>query len=81
MLAPMKRFLDLFPLVHALMAVVFAMASLMLLVIAARIGWDAFGAGLDRGSAASIIEALGVLVVALAVEGLVAALQMLSKVW
>ncbi len=57
----MKRLLDLFPLVHAVMAVVFAVASLMLLVIAARIGWDAFGAGLDRGSAASIIEALGVL--------------------
>lgn len=57
----MKRILDLFPIVHAVMAVVFAAASLMLLVIAARIGWDAFASGLDRGSAASIIEALGVL--------------------
>jgi len=43
------------------MAAVFAVASLMLLVIAVRIGWNAFLGELDRGAAASIIEAIGVL--------------------
>lgn len=57
----MKRILNLFPVIHALMAAVFAMAALMLLVIAARIGWNAFVGELDRGAAASIIEAIGVL--------------------
>ncbi|KTT16863.1 membrane protein, partial [Pseudacidovorax intermedius] len=79
----MKRLLDLFPLVHAVMAVVFAVASLMLLVIAARIGWDAFGAGLDRGSAASIIEALGVLasaVVALQISRTIAEEEVVREI-
>ena len=61
---PVKATLRTFAFVHAAMAVLFAVAALLLIVVAARIGWSALVAGLDRGSAASVIEAVGILAVA-----------------
>jgi hypothetical protein len=63
-IVPMKIILRLFSSVHALMAVLFACAALVLIAIAARIGWGVFGAGLDRAAAQGIIEAVGLLAAA-----------------
>lgn len=60
----MKVLLRLFSSVHALMALLFACATLMLIAIAARIGWAAFAAGLDRAAAQGLIEAVGLLAAA-----------------
>ncbi len=60
----MKVLLRLFSTVHALMALLFACATLLLIAIAARIGWAAFAAGLDRAAAQGIIEAVGLLAAA-----------------
>jgi len=60
----MKIILRVFSSVHALMALLFACAALVLIAIAARIGWTAFGAGLDRAAAQGIIEAVGLLAAA-----------------
>lgn len=60
----MKLFLGLFRIGHALIALLFAGAALMLVVIAARIAWLAFAGRLDEGSAQSIIEAVGLLAAA-----------------
>jgi hypothetical protein len=46
------------------MALLFACAALLLIVIAARVGWEAFAAGLDRAAAQGIIEAVGLLAAA-----------------
>jgi len=54
----------LFRTVHGLMAVLFACAALMLIVIAARMGWVAFIGGLDGAAAQAIIEAVGLLAAA-----------------
>ncbi len=60
----MKALLRLFATVHALMALLFACAALLLIVIAARIGWSVFVAGLDQAAAQGIIEAVGLLAAA-----------------
>ncbi|NMF90982.1 hypothetical protein [Aromatoleum petrolei] len=60
----MKALLRTFSIFHGVMAVLFACAALMLIVIAAKVGWLAFAGGLDRGSAQQIIEAIGLLTVA-----------------
>ncbi len=60
----MKAFTYLFGIVHGLMAFLFACAALMLITIAARMGWVAFGGGLDRAAAQTIIEAVGLLAAA-----------------
>ena len=60
----MKIVLRLFRLVHALMAALFACAAVMLIVIASRIGWQAFLGELDSAAAQSIIEAVGLLAAA-----------------
>ncbi len=60
----MKTLLRLFSSVHALMALLFAGAALLLIVIAARMGWEVFAAGLDRAAAQGIIEAVGLLAAA-----------------
>ncbi|WLI89882.1 hypothetical protein Q4S45_01805 [Massilia sp. R2A-15] len=57
----MKILTALFSSVHALMALLFAGAALMLIVISARMGWAAFAGGLDGAAALSIIEAMGLL--------------------
>jgi len=46
------------------MAFLFACASLMLIIIASRMGWVAFFGGLDGAAAQAIIEAVGLLAAA-----------------
>lgn len=60
----MKTLLRAFPVIHGLMAILFACAALMLTLIAAKVGWLAFEGGLDRGAALQIIEAVGLLAAA-----------------
>lgn len=60
----MKILLRLFASIHALIAVLFAVASLLIVVIAARTGWDALGGGLNALAAQGIIEAIGLIAVA-----------------
>jgi len=60
----MKPFMRLFRIVHGLMAILFACAAIMLIIIAARIGGVAFIGGLDRAAAQGIIEAVGLLAAA-----------------
>jgi len=60
----MKSLLRAFPLAHAVLAVLFACAALMLLVIAAKVGWSAFLHDLTNSSAQQIIEAVGLLAAA-----------------
>jgi len=60
----MKPLMRLFRIVHVLMAFLFACAALMIIAIAARIGWVAFIGGLDRAAAQAIIEAVGLLAAA-----------------
>ena len=60
----MKSVLRLISTVHGLMAVLFACAAVILIVIAARVGWAAVATGLDRGAAQGVIEAVGLLAAA-----------------
>ena len=60
----MKSLLRVFPLVHGLIAVLFALASLVLIAVATRIGIDALFGGLNKGTAQEIIEAVGLLAAA-----------------
>ena len=61
---PVRAVLRLFSIVHAAMALLFATAALLLIVIAARTGWTALHSGLDHASAQGIIEAVGLLAAA-----------------
>lgn len=56
--------LRLFTFIHGFMAILFACAALMLIVIAARLGGVAFAGGLNRDAAQGIIEAIGLLAAA-----------------
>lgn len=60
----MKTLQRLFRIIHGSMAFLFACAALMLITIAARMGWVAFIGGLDRATAQAIIEAMGLLAAA-----------------
>ena len=61
----MKSLLHVFSTVHALMAVLFAVAALLLIIIATRTGWTVVAAaGLDRDAAQGLIEAVGLLAAA-----------------
>ena len=60
----MKYVLRAFAAVQALMALLFAAASLALIVIAMRTAWHGLMAGLDRTAAQEIIEAIGLLAAA-----------------
>ena len=60
----MKPLGRLFRIVHVLMAFLFACAALILIAIAARMGWAAVIEGLDRAAAQEIIEAVGLLAAA-----------------
>ena len=60
----MKSLIRLFRLVHGLMAALFGCSALMLILIAARTGWQAFMGGLDQDAAQGIIEAVGLLAAA-----------------
>lgn len=60
----MKILMRLFGLVHGLMSFLFACAALMLIVVAARMGWSALADGLNSPAAQTIIEAVGILAAA-----------------
>jgi len=60
----MKAIMRAFAIIHGLMAVLFACAALMLVVVAAHMGWAAFTSGLDQAAAQEIIEAVGLLAAA-----------------
>ena len=60
----MKLLMRAFATLHGLVAVLFACASLMLGVIAAKIAWSGFASGLTREAAQQIIEAIGLLAAA-----------------
>jgi len=60
----MKPLMHVFTIVHGLMAFLFACAALMLITIAARMGWLAFIGHLDQAAAQGIIEAVGLLAAA-----------------
>lgn len=60
----MKFVLRAFRLFHALMAVLFACAAVMLMAIAANLGWQGFMGPLDGAAAQEIIEAVGLLAAA-----------------
>ena len=57
----MKLIHSLYAAIHALMALAFAIASIVPVVIAARVGWAAIVQGLDLPAAEAIIEAVGLL--------------------
>ena len=54
----------LFTYLHVLIAVLFACAAVLIVVIAARTGWNAVAMGLDSAAAQLIIEAIGLIAVA-----------------
>lgn len=60
----MRILLRTFAFIHALMALLFACAALMLIVVAAHMGWVAFASGLSQAAAQEIIEAVGLLAAA-----------------
>ena len=60
----MKSLLRVLSFAHALLAALFAFAALMLVVIAAKVGWSAFVGELNINAAQQIIEAVGLLAAA-----------------
>ncbi len=69
----MKTFMRIFSLIHALMALLFVCAALVLIFLATRLGWNAI-AHADQGAAQGIIEAIGLL------AGAVVALQIAQTI-
>ncbi len=60
----MKTLLRVISAVHALMAALFACASVVLIVMAFHMGWLAVLQGLDTSAAQAVIEAIGLLAAA-----------------
>ena len=60
----MKLLMLAFSIIHGCMATLFAGAALMLIAIATKAAWQGFSGGLDRASAQTIIEAIGLLAAA-----------------
>jgi len=60
----MKNVLRLISTAHGLMALLFACAAPVLILIASRVGWTALVGGLDRAAAQGVIEAVGLLAAA-----------------
>ncbi len=60
----MKFLLRVFPLVHALIALIFVLASLVLVAIGMHTGWEALGDGLTHKASLGVIEAIGLIAVA-----------------
>lgn len=60
----MKKLMRLFGFVHGLMACLLVSAALMLIAISAHMGWLAAMGSWDRGAAQTVIEAIGLLAVA-----------------
>jgi hypothetical protein len=59
-----KLVLAAFGIVQGAMAALFALAALLLTVIAAKLAWDAVAAGLDMDAAQGLIESIGLLAAA-----------------
>jgi hypothetical protein len=60
----MRPLLRLFSIVHALMAALFALAALLLIVMATHNAWVGVAGGLGPGAAQQVIEAIGYLAAA-----------------
>lgn len=60
----MRALLLIFAVLHALMAILFACAALVLIAIATRVGWVVLSGDLDESAAQGIIEAVGLLAAA-----------------
>ncbi|MEJ7931210.1 hypothetical protein WG922_14635 [Ramlibacter sp. AN1015] len=60
----MRLLMRIFPLVHGLIALLFAAGSLVLITIATRVAWTAVSTGLGKDTAQEIIEAVGLLAAA-----------------
>jgi hypothetical protein len=60
-----KLFLRIVAIAHGAIAIVLALAALVLMIVAIRTGWEAVAAGLDAESAMRIIEAIGLVAVAI----------------
>jgi hypothetical protein len=56
-----KPMMRVFALVHLFMALLFAAAAVMLIVMSAHMGWQACAGGLDKDAAQQVIEAIGLL--------------------
>jgi hypothetical protein len=65
----MKLLLTVFAFAQGVMALLFALASLALMVIATREGWHALAEGLGVGTAQKLIEAVGLLAAAAGPRG------------
>jgi Ni/Fe-hydrogenase subunit HybB-like protein len=57
----MKALLRAFSTIHGAMAALFALASLLLIWIAATKGWAAMSGAMNGGSAQGVVEAMGIL--------------------
>ena len=60
----MEFLLRVFPLVHALIALIFVLASLVLVAIGMHTGWEALADGLTHKASLGVIEAIGLIAVA-----------------
>lgn len=60
----MKFLLRVFPLVHALIALIFVLASLVLVAIGMHTGWEALADGLTHKASLGVINAIGLIAVA-----------------
>lgn len=60
----MKALLLAFRAIHGLLALLFAGGALLLIAVAARKAWSAFGADIDSAAAQAVIEAIGLLAAA-----------------
>ncbi len=60
----MRFLLRAFSTVHAVMALLFACAALLLIGLASVMGWQALSGGWDRAAAQEIVEAMGLLAAA-----------------
>jgi len=60
----MKVVLRLFAAVHAVLAVLFVVLAVLIAVVAVRTGWDAVAGGFDSAAGVALIEAMGLVAVA-----------------
>lgn len=60
----MKFLTPIFSVLHGFIALLFAGAAILLIIIATRVGWLAMGIGFDKAGAQEIIEAVGLLAAA-----------------
>jgi len=60
----MKSLIRVFSAVHALMAALFAAAALVLIAVAAKLGFSSITGEMDRAAGQGIIEAMGILAAA-----------------